>query len=299
MSGSWSNTETNLIILIEQVSGFSGLFGYSPAPGAGNLIFSITANAGTDPYGNKYVAGVGSYDNTNETFAQVLGAKFSVGQIIAGVPDIADAGSLSSLFGIPGVSLLTSGFAPPNGPNAAEVELQAGENSAITGSGNCPTIVSTGSTPSGSTASDVDWLHTGSFIRVDRTTGVQETWQQPGSAPNWSVGTLQYRLDVEDNVVWVGSISYTGGNITNASSQNVTLAVGASHTPKAQWKVPCTHLTSTSVQKNVGATLIVETNGQLAIQWGDGQAGTTHDVNGLATGDIFWIETRVPMGNIP
>ena len=54
----WNNQVVNLIILTEQTSGFSGMFGYSPAPGAGKLIFSVSASAGTDPYGNAYPAGL-------------------------------------------------------------------------------------------------------------------------------------------------------------------------------------------------------------------------------------------------
>lgn len=65
MAGSWSNTATNLIVLIEQLSGYSGIFGYSPAPGAGNLVLSITAAAGTDPYGNAYRSGVATYGTAN------------------------------------------------------------------------------------------------------------------------------------------------------------------------------------------------------------------------------------------
>ena len=58
MSGPWSNQVTSLIILTEASTGFSGLFGYSPTPGAGNLVFSVAAGSGTDPYGNAYPAGV-------------------------------------------------------------------------------------------------------------------------------------------------------------------------------------------------------------------------------------------------
>ena len=55
---------TNIFPLLIVVSGppFTGLFIYSPGPGAGNLIASITAQAGTDPYGNHYAAGISSYD---------------------------------------------------------------------------------------------------------------------------------------------------------------------------------------------------------------------------------------------
>jgi hypothetical protein len=42
----------------------SGIFVYSPSPGAGNLIASIAAQAGTDPYGNPYQAGITSYNGS-------------------------------------------------------------------------------------------------------------------------------------------------------------------------------------------------------------------------------------------
>ena len=58
MTSPWSNQAISLIILTEQTSGFSGIFGYSPTVGLGNLIFSISADAGTDPYGNTYPAGL-------------------------------------------------------------------------------------------------------------------------------------------------------------------------------------------------------------------------------------------------
>ena len=54
----WSNQMVNLIILTEDTSGFSGIFGYNPEPGTGNLVFSVAAKAGTDPYNNAYPAGV-------------------------------------------------------------------------------------------------------------------------------------------------------------------------------------------------------------------------------------------------
>ena len=54
----WKDESVTLIVLTEQTQGFSGIFGYSPFPGLGNLIFSLSASAGVDPYGNPYPAGV-------------------------------------------------------------------------------------------------------------------------------------------------------------------------------------------------------------------------------------------------
>lgn len=55
------NSNVFPLLIITASGGFTGLFAYSPGPGAGNLIASVTAQAGTDPYGNAYVAGVASY----------------------------------------------------------------------------------------------------------------------------------------------------------------------------------------------------------------------------------------------
>jgi hypothetical protein len=54
----------NKIIVVG--SGGSGVFVYAPAPGLDNLIASIAAVAGTDPYGNPYPAGISGELQTNE-----------------------------------------------------------------------------------------------------------------------------------------------------------------------------------------------------------------------------------------
>ena len=65
MAGSpWSNQVVSLLILTEQTGTFSGLFGYSPTAGAGNLILSVSATSGTDPYGNAYPDGVCSFQGS-------------------------------------------------------------------------------------------------------------------------------------------------------------------------------------------------------------------------------------------
>lgn len=72
----WTNQAVSLIVLIEEVSGFSGLFGYSPTVGAGNLVFSLAAAPGTDPYGNHYDGpGLAVYGAANqEVFVSVANA---------------------------------------------------------------------------------------------------------------------------------------------------------------------------------------------------------------------------------
>jgi hypothetical protein len=58
----WQNNIFQLLI-IEGTSGFSGLFVYSPAPGAGNLIGSWAAALGVDPYGNAYPQGLAIFNH--------------------------------------------------------------------------------------------------------------------------------------------------------------------------------------------------------------------------------------------
>ena len=53
----WNNQLVSLII-ITAGGGFTGLFMYTPAPGPGNLVTSITPQAGVDPFGNAYPAGI-------------------------------------------------------------------------------------------------------------------------------------------------------------------------------------------------------------------------------------------------
>lgn len=57
MGEAWSNQLVSLII-IAAGGGFTGLFMYSPAPGPGNLVTSIAPQAGVDPFGNAYPAGI-------------------------------------------------------------------------------------------------------------------------------------------------------------------------------------------------------------------------------------------------
>lgn len=66
MSNGWSSQD-NILVVITDVSGYSGLFFYSPTVGPGNLVGSWAAAAGVDPYGNSYSAGITSYSPGDES----------------------------------------------------------------------------------------------------------------------------------------------------------------------------------------------------------------------------------------
>ncbi len=63
--------------------GYSGVFVYSPSPAEGNLIVSIAAKAGTDPYGNAYPQGLkvttGVISGTTISASTFEGTDFSIG----------------------------------------------------------------------------------------------------------------------------------------------------------------------------------------------------------------------------
>jgi hypothetical protein len=81
--GAWQQSVFPLII-IDASGTFTGLFVYSPVPGHGNLIASITAAAGTDPYGNPYLAGITSYTAGGGLFAELLTGFLGLGSNAAG-----------------------------------------------------------------------------------------------------------------------------------------------------------------------------------------------------------------------
>jgi hypothetical protein len=59
---------TNLLILVEQTTGFSGLFGYSPSVAQGNLVMSAAAVQSDDPDGNEYLPGFVTYKEQGGIF---------------------------------------------------------------------------------------------------------------------------------------------------------------------------------------------------------------------------------------
>lgn len=59
-------------VVISASGAFTGLFVYSPSPGAGNLIDSIAAAPGTDPFGNTYQAGITTYTPSSTSFARLF-----------------------------------------------------------------------------------------------------------------------------------------------------------------------------------------------------------------------------------
>ena len=123
MAGSaWSNQAVYLMILTEEVSGQSGIFGYSPTPGPGNLVFSVSAAAGVDSYGNSYPAGV----NSTEGFftGSIPGTDIVAGTLPASACDF-------TATSIGGITTYVQGTTPSGSINAGSLWIDTSAGNAI------------------------------------------------------------------------------------------------------------------------------------------------------------------------
>ena len=83
ISGSWSNQVVTAVV-IQSGGNFQGLFIYSGTPASGNLIGSWSATAGTDPFGNKYPAGL--YATQGQLFGMLInGSTITASTILNGI----------------------------------------------------------------------------------------------------------------------------------------------------------------------------------------------------------------------
>jgi hypothetical protein len=306
-NGSWSNDASNLIILIEQITGYSGLFGYSPAPGPGNLVLSITANAGTDPYGNAYAAGITLYssegtinlDGTSATWNDTIngsGIQISVagGAVLEEFEPSTVAG-VTWDHGAVGATL-----ASRLGTNTPETFLVSPTNDTNPGSTSSLALYGYPQTSNGDVTSEaittaqrvfentpIGWI-TGSWIKA------AETWHTPTFSGSWvSTGTLntnatfqglQYRKDAEDNV-WL-----SGGATTTAAGGSIfTLPAGFFHTTRRHL-VPCWIFDSSAGTTSASFVQVTEA-GVVNV------AASLTNIT-IATGDQVYINGKFPLGNI-
>lgn len=243
-----------------------------------------------------------SYDNTDSphTFAALFNGQFFFGpQTGPGEADFTRAGSIGygelfPPFDFP-VGLFISPKQIPVAPFAAELLLLPGINDPIEG----PSAFLREPTSSLQCSLGI----TGALYMspVDPSSLSPYGWfSAPVSAANWSVvvggNPLRYRHRAEDDVEWVGEVQYTGANVAAAGGTIITdPTIDATYHPKFNYYITMSHLTSGRVVKNTSATAIIRTDGRFSVIWGDA-VGTAHDANGLATGDIFSIQCRIPLG---
>lgn len=117
----WRQVEFPLLVLTPS-GGFTGLFVYSGAPAAGNLILSIAAAAGTDPFGNPFPGNLTSY------FAGIPGRylNMNAGGLIFQLPAPAVfTGLLSALTGAGATGVPSVGLLSPSNVNSGTNDSEA------------------------------------------------------------------------------------------------------------------------------------------------------------------------------
>lgn len=139
MSSPWSNQLTGLVVISASVGGFSGFFVYSPAPGFGNLIASVTASSGTDPYGNAYLQGFTTYNiGSPNSFAESLnGGDTLFYSATSAAGPWTQAIQMSLVAGIPASDslLLLTGLGIQSSPNGAWQQATLEPGFSASGSG--------------------------------------------------------------------------------------------------------------------------------------------------------------------
>ncbi|HEY6019824.1 MAG TPA: hypothetical protein VIY48_07935 [Candidatus Paceibacterota bacterium] len=283
----------NVVIRGSEVLGGTALY-YSGTPAAGNLVASISGAAGTDPFGNGYLAGVSVYDPVGFTFANMQGGEFQIGRMVTGnIPDTTQSTQMTSY---PGAFNITGPRDHDNGfDDRIFYQMLAGETIVPTLNTTEPRIQFFDTTNN----AGVSMVLSGAVIKSD-IGGIAETWQAAGPmAANWNNVNFRYRLGHENDLLIEGLLAYSGAAVNAANAATIlTTPIPAKYRPASQVRIPMNHFTSTGVLKNVSANLTISTAGVMSVLWGDGVAGTAHDVNGLEVNDRFEIYTRVSLGTM-
>lgn len=294
VNGAWSSQvviATQVIIEGEP----DGLFVYNGTPTLGNLIASISPAAGTDPYGNHFLLGITTYNEQvgpppKQTFVNLAGGIVAVGETsAAGVPDTADQSTFASS-GVGSYQIL-SGHAPAIAAlNSAIIAGLAGKGGQTTGNTFCPNIQHYDELGT----SDVDVFTTGSHIKMAKSSLIPYTWQNVANGgivlgAGWASNTvtggaqdLEYRLDVEDNLVITGTL-----HTTSATPAATIFTLAAPYVPKTlQRDVQCSSRVPGTTTPNI-----------LSISASTGNVSLL--TNLAASSTDLYINAVVPLGNIP
>ena len=232
----WSNVASavltaNTVIVTADAAG-TGVFVYSGTPATGNLVASITATSGTDPFGNGFTAGFSSYA-AGGLLANVNNAKVILSEpggraiTLNANPNAGTAVNLHPRNGTGETwsdGMLSVDFSPDT-PDVPFTLLQS-----PTELGNIPGGISSLQLKGGGLASTVtrailnattiEMQATGTILAdapivAANGSGVPFTWQTPAYKANWSASTvvnglggpaLQFRR-MPDDSVWIHGIT--------------------------------------------------------------------------------------------
>lgn len=290
----------------------AGAFFYDGTPANGNLIASISANAGTDAFGNDYPSGIGlendgflSVYNGSGNLTAEIGGPF--GQVIS----YSQTGVTKDLIIRDGV--LQFGDANTSS-QWAQIFAEAGANGLQIASPTSATLGdqsklrlfpgTTGTSPyvilqDGARTVPTNFQLTGAITKsVPTSPETAYTWQTPTFNTNWAAGSaasalyqpLQFRLTAEDEVWIYGAVKAT---LAAPSNTIFTLPTGYRPGPTGGTGSATifaggslTQVTSGDVVKATGRVNIMS-SGVVVI------GGFT-----VALGDSFYFNHKIPLGNI-
>lgn len=232
------------LLIVTASGGFTGLFVYSPGPGPGNLVYSVTGMAGTDPYGNAFVPTATAYGTISGT-----------------------------IFNTPAIVHATS-FNPASGVISPTVTIPA------TTAGNT-LVVCYGAAASGANPTVSSILLGSAALSANQTVGALvsddcETWDLIGIAAGQTTVTITATAGTGTQVCagWVFEVSNIAARDQHSTNANATAA--------AAWTSGATPTLSQAAEIGVGFVIANQT--ALTITGPASPWSNQAQVNGAALG---------------
>lgn len=306
MTTPWNNQLVSLLIITAPSGAYAGIFVYSPSPGTGNLIGSWAAQAGTDPYGNAYPAGL------DVTVGTITGVTISGGTISGGT--ITGATISSTVFNGTNFILNSSGFffysgTPALGNLATSVANVAGTDSfgntyPAGFDGQQLTLTNQSGTPPAVSGAGVLFSNSGGKLRFLHSTGNNNFLQR--SDPNISQTTIgnvttanpistsityqanegqvgsEYEIEA-DGVLQTGTVaavSISFGVAVDGTILGGQVTVGATYLviSSSFWYTLRGRLTILTTGSGGGGTCVITTDGAMGKQGANAGASTSFPV---------------------
>ena len=278
------------IVGVQYVQTQDGEFYYAGSPASGNLIASIAAKAGTDPYGNAYLAGIVSYDPLSFLrYVQLASGALELGSI---GDSAALAATIATAFGAHTLGqLLLTCQTTAGAQTASVIDMRSGVTGSGVGSTNAPSIWLGTNDGAGNTAVQA---FTAGPLALTTPGGTPYTWATPSYNTNWLTSTtfnssttnrpLEFRPDAEDNLV-IGGAFKAGTTAPGAT----VFTLPATLRPNANYWV--------NGWRNRGGTVIPM--GFQITSGGNFNVVATMGGGAPAANDEYWIpQQTVALGNL-
>jgi hypothetical protein len=208
----WNTVIQTLFLFISTPGTFSGLFGYSPSVGLGNLFFSVSVTGGTDPSGNNYPSGIVSY--SNNFYARLVSANLQLNATGTQIttPALITLTATTFTSGQSGLALVSpSNGAPVTFPQSEIILLSASRDTTL------PSTIQM----SGGLIHNLCTLLQAGTLNIDTNVGflnaapagIVATWQSITPTNGWTqrAGNMAFEAKLfPDNRVWLKGVLIPG-----------------------------------------------------------------------------------------